>query len=250
MKNKIGILVLCFCCQFCFGQILTKKLLHGQVVNDSVKLENGVVFNVSSKTGAVINQQGFFSILAKVKDTLVFSGLAFKSKKIVLTEKEISAPLLRVKLVAVVQQLPELVVRGDKKIKPISGNTQKYVDMQAFDDEKSSPKNAAMPPDQTIDKGMDFVRIYKDVLKVLRSNNPERTDFTSDKTFTGLVMSKVDYSFFTDALKLNDDEMGLFLLFCENDSKSKEVVKSGNEFQVMDFLVTKNKEFKRITFDK
>ncbi|MFV7234518.1 hypothetical protein [Flavobacterium sp. ZB4R12] len=250
MKNKIVILVLCLCCQFCFSQ-LTRKTLYGQVVNDSIKLENGIVFNVNSKTGTVINQQGFFSILAKVKDTLVFSGLTFKSKKIVLTQKEISTPLLRVKLVAFVNLLPEVVVYGDKKINPISGNSQKYVDMQYFDDEKSSPKNRTMPSDGSIEKGMDFVRIYKDVLKALRKNNPEKTDFTSDKSFTELVMKKVSYSFFTNTLKLNDDEIGLFLIFCENDSKSKIVMKPGNEFQVMDFLVTKNKEFKRITtFEK
>lgn len=250
MKNKIVILVLCLCCQFCFSQ-LTRKTLYGQVVNDSIKLENGIVFNVNSKTGTVINQQGFFSILAKVKDTLVFSGLTFKSKKIVLTQKEISTPLLRVKLDAFVNLLPEVVVYGDKKINPISGNSQKYVDMQYFDDEKSSPKNRTMPSDGSIEKGMDFVRIYKDVLKTLRKNNPEKTDFTSDKSFTELVMNKVSYSFFANTLNLNDDEIGLFLVFCENDSKSKIVMKPGNEFQVMDFLITKNKEFKRITtFEK
>lgn len=250
MKNKIVILVLCLCCQFCFSQ-LTRKTLYGQVVNDSIKLENGIVFNVNSKTGTVINQQGFFSILAKVKDTLVFSGLTFKSKKIVLTQKEISTPLLRLKLDAFVNLLPEVVVYGGKKINPISGNSQKYVDMQYFDDEKSSPKNRTMPSDGSIEKGMDFVRIYKDVLKTLRKNNPEKTDFTSDKSFTELVMNKVSYSFFANTLNLNDDEIGLFLIFCENDPKSKIVMKPGNEFQVMDFLITKNKEFKRITtFEK
>ena len=140
MKNKIGILVFCFCCQFCFGQILTRKTIHAQVVNDSIKLGNVVVFNVNSKTGTVTNQQGFFSILGKAKDTLVFSSLAFKSRKIVLTEKDVSSPILRVKLEAFVNQLPEVVVYGDKKINPISGNTQKYVDMQFSDDAKSSPK--------------------------------------------------------------------------------------------------------------
>lgn len=250
MKNKIIIPVLCLCCQFCFSQ-LTRKTLYGQVVNDSIKLENGIVFNVTSKAGTVINQQGFFSILAKAKDTLVFSGLTFKSKKIVLTQKEISTLLLRIKLDAFINLLPEVVVYGDKKLNPISGNSQKYVDMQYFDDEKSSPKNRTMPSDGSIENGMNFVRIYKDVLKALRKNNPERTDFTSEKSFTELVMKKVSYSFFTNTLNLNDDEIGLFLIFCENDSKSKIVMKPGNEFQVMDFLITKNKEFKRITtFEK
>jgi hypothetical protein len=221
------------------------------VVNDSIKLENGIVFNVTSKTGTVINQQGFFSILAKAKDTLVFSGLTFKSKKIVLTQKETLTPLLRIKLDAFINLLPEVLVYGDKKLNPISGNSQKYVDMQYFDDEKSSPKNRTMPSDGTIENGMNFVRIYKDVLKALRKNNPERTDFTSEISFTELVMKKVSYSFFTNTLNLNDDEIGLFLIFCENDSKSKIVMKPGNEFQVMDFLITKNKEFKRITtFEK
>ncbi|HEX9150967.1 MAG TPA: hypothetical protein VF842_02730 [Flavobacterium sp.] len=249
MKNKIVILVLCLCCQFCFSQ-LTRKTLYGQVVNDSIRLENGLVFNVNSKTGTVINQKGFFSILAKANDTLVFSGLAFKSKKIVLTEKEMTIPLLRVKLNAFVNVLPEVLVSG-KNLNPISGNSQKYVDRQYFDDAKSSPKNRTMPPDGTIENGMDFVRIYKDVLKVLRKNNPERTDFTTDKSFTEQVMKRVSYSFFTNTLKLNDDEIGLFLIFCENDSQSKNVMKPEKEFQLIDFLVTKNKEFKTITtFEK
>jgi hypothetical protein len=250
MKNKIIILLLFLCCQFCFSQ-LTRKTLYGQVVNDSIKLENGIVFNVNSKTGTVINQQGYFSILAKAKDTLVFSGIAFKSRKIVLTEKDMSTPLLRVKLVAFVNQLPEVVVYGDKKVNPISGGSQKYVDMQYFDDAKSSPKNRTMPSDGSIENGVNFVRVYKDVLKALRKNNPEKTDFTTDKGFTELTMNKVGYSFFTNTLKLNDDEIGLFLIFCENDPKSKLFMKSDNEFQLMDFLVTKNKEFKRITtFEK
>ncbi|MFV5698587.1 hypothetical protein ACM55H_09485 [Flavobacterium sp. ZT3R17] len=250
MKNKIIILVLCLCCQFCFSQ-LTRKTLYGQVVNDSIKLENGIVFNVNSKTGTVINQQGYFSILAKAKDTLVFSGIAFKSRKVVLTGKDMLTVLLRVKLIAFVNQLPEVVVSGNKKISPISGGSQAIVDKQYFDDAKSSPKNRTMPPDGSIENGVNFVRVYKDVLKALRKNNPEKTDFTTDKSFTELTMNKVGYSFFTNTLKLNDDEIGLFLIFCENDPKSKLFMKSDNEFQLMDFLVTKNKEFKRITtFEK
>jgi hypothetical protein len=34
-----------------------------------------------------------------------------------------------------------------------------------------------MPRDGSIEYGTDFVRIYKDVLKILRKNNPEKVDF-------------------------------------------------------------------------
>jgi hypothetical protein len=247
MKSKIGILVLCFCCQFCFGQILTRKPLYGQVINDSIKLENGIVFNASSKVGTVINSKGFFTIAAKATDTLVFSGLSFKSKKIILSAKDISASVLSVKLDAFVNQLSEVLIGQKKAVNPISGGSKKYVDMQFSDDEKSSPKNRTMPSDGSIEYGMNFVRIYKDVFKVLRKNNPGKTDFVKEKSFTEVAMKRASYSFFTDTLKLKDDEIGLFLVFCENDSRSKKLLKPEDEFQLIDFLVTKNSEFKRIT---
>ena len=247
MKNKITILVLCLFCQFCVSQILTRKTLHGQVVNDSIKLENVIVFNVNSKTGLLIGPKGFFSILAKVNDTLVFSSLAFKSRKIVLTEKQLSTPLLRVKMEAFTNQLIEVIVPVKKVLKPNLGNTQSIVDKQYFDDEKSSPKNRTMPPNGTIENGMNFVRIYKDVLKSLRKNNLEVIDFTENKSFTELALKRVGYDFFANTLQLKDDEIRLFLIFCENDPKSKLLLNSENEFQLIDFLVTKNKEYKKIT---
>ena len=247
MKNKITILVLCLFCQFCLSQVLTRKTLHGQVVNDSIKLENVIVFNVNSKTGMLIGPKGFFSILAKVNDTLVFSSLAFKSRKIVLTEKQLSTPILRVKMEAFANQLTEVIVPVKKGLKPNLGNTQAIVDKQYFDDEKSSPRNGTMPPNGTIENGMNFVRIYKDVLKTLRKNNPEIVDFTQNKSFTEVALKRVGYDFFSNTLQLNDDEIRLFLIFCENDPKSKMLLKPENEFQLIDFLVTKNKEYKKIT---
>ena len=140
-----------------------------------------------------------------------------------------------------------MIVPAKKDIKPISGNTQAIVDKQYFDDEKSSPKNRTMPSDGTIENGMNFVRIYKDVLKTLRKNNPEIVDFTQNKSFTEVALKRVGYDFFANTLQLNDDEIRLFLIFCENDPKSKTLLKAENEFQLIDFLVTKNKEYKKIT---
>ncbi len=73
MKSKLGVLFLFLFCQFCSGQALIRKPLHGIVVNDSVKVEGGYVFNVNSKTRTFISSQGFFDLMAKPKDTLLIS---------------------------------------------------------------------------------------------------------------------------------------------------------------------------------
>jgi hypothetical protein len=252
MKTKvIIIIIISLFSQFCISQTESRTALEGQVRNDLVPVENVIVFNANLKTGIIVNNYGFFTIMAKVSDTLVFSSLAFKSKKIVLSEKEFLMSRFVVNMDIFTNELAEVLILAKKEVNPISGGTQKYVDIQYFDDEKSSPKNSTMLRDGSIEMGMDFVRIYKDVLKILRKNNPEKIDFYKDTSFSELALERVNYSFFANILKLKDDEIKLFLVFCENDPKSRSLMAPSNEFQLIDFLVSKNKEYKRITtFEK
>jgi hypothetical protein len=247
MKIKIGVLLLCLFYQFSFGQIEARKTFKGQVRNDLAAVENVIVFDANSKMGAIVNQYGFFTVMAKVNDTLVFSSLTFKSKKIVLSEKDFITPQFVVTLEVFTNELKEVLIAAKKELNPVAGGTQKYVDLMYFGDEKASPKNRAMPSDGSIEYGMDFVRIYKDVLKILRKNNPEKVDFYKDTSFSELVLEKINYSFFANTLNLKDDEIKLFLVFCENDPKSRALMQPSAEFQLMDFLITKNKEYKKIT---
>jgi hypothetical protein len=252
MKSIVGILILFLSCQFSFSQVLTRKTVHGKVVNDSIAIENGLVFNLNAKTGAVIDTKGYFSILAKVKDTLVFTSLGFKSKKVVLSQTDITSSFYRIKLNAVANQLLAVVVYAKYGPHPEFGNTQNIVDTQYFGDKQSSPDNILMMPSGTGDpNNLDVIRVYNKIFRNLFKNNPSKTDLVSDVSFTTIAMQSVSYSFFTDKLKLKEDEIGLFLLFCENDPKSKSFTKTNQEFEIMDFLITKNNEFKNIaTFEK
>jgi hypothetical protein len=233
MKTKIKILVLLLLCQFCIGQTLIRKPLHGMIVNDSVKVESGYVFNVNSKTRTFISSEGFFDILAKPKDTLLISSLGLKSKKMVLTEKDLEVLLLTIKLNTFINQLDEVVVKKIT-IKPNLGKIQSIIDTKYYDDKQSSPKNPLMPT-QEIENGMDFVRIGKMVGKLFKKEKPD-----SPKVF--------DYGdFSTNTLRLKEDEIGLFLIYCENDYKAKALLNPELEFQLIEFLITKNEEFKRFT---
>ncbi|MES2238762.1 MAG: hypothetical protein V4497_00740 [Bacteroidota bacterium] len=247
MKTKVTILLLLLLGQVSFGQFGPRKNLEGQVRNDLVPVENVIVFNVNSNAGAVVDKYGSFLIMAKVNDTLVFSSLAFKSKKIVLSEKDFAASRLIVKLDVFTNELAEVLIRAKQELNPITGSSQKYVDMKFFDDAKSSPKNRTMPPIGGIENGMDFVRIYKDVVGVLRKKNPQKTDFYKETSFSEFAFNKVNYSFFSNTLHLKDDEIKLFLIYCENDSKSRDLMQPNEEFKLMDFFINKNKEYKKIT---
>jgi hypothetical protein len=246
MKKTFGILALILYSTLAYTQENARKIVHGQAMNDSIAVQDVVVFNISAKVGAVLKKSGYFDIKARENDTLVFSSLLFKSKRVVLSEDDIKAAEIKVKLQTFTNQLTEVVIESNKNLKPITGSKQDIIDKKYADDAQSSPKNTVIPTNVT-ENGMDFVRMYKDVMKLLRKNNPNKSDLTSTTTFTELVMKKIRYSFFNSTLKLQDDEIKLFLLYCENDVRVNKVMKSKSEFELMDFLIEENIDFKKLT---
>jgi|GEM_PF-221177 len=248
MKNKLGILVVCLFCQIVLGQNYSRKPLHGQVVNDSITLESGYVMNLNANIRTFISSNGLFDIMAKPKDTLLITSAAFQSKKIVLTEKNCSDRLFLVQMDLISNQLKEVVVQKNLKVKAFDKNSsQTIVDTQYFDDEKSSPKNRFVY-NGTIENGVDFVRIFKDAKKLLKKKDVEdavQEKEISDVAFTIYAKANFTPDFYTDTLKLKADEVDMFLLYCSVDPESKKHVKQEEKFELMDFLITKGKEFKK-----
>lgn len=245
MKSIFKLLILLLSCQLSYSQVLTRKALHGKIVNESGMVESGLVFNINSQTGDVVDHKGVFSILAKVNDTLLVTSLGFKSEKIVLKKADFSSSFYTIKLHAVANELLNVVVYA--KHVPHFDNTQQIVDKQYYDDSQSSPNNSVMMPTGTGDpNAMDVIRVYKKVFKSLFKDNPDKEDFVTDTSFRDVAMHSVSYSFFTDKLKMDDDQIALFLLYCENDPKSKNYVDSSQQFEIMDFLINKYDTFKNI----
>lgn len=244
-KNRIAIIfLLAFTLWNSTGvaQELSRKTIHGQVINDSLKVEQVVIFNISAKLGAVLKSSGYFDIKARENDTLVFSSLLFRSKRIVLTQADMKASELVVKLETFTNELAEVVIDSKNKIKPVTGSKRDIVDQKYVDDPQSTPRNTVMPGNVT-ENGMDFVRIYKDVMRLLNKNKAEKNSSESTASFMDYVMKKIKYPFYSRTLKLQDDEIKLFLLFSESDVRVPKLVKSKSEFELMDYLIEKNKDF-------
>lgn len=245
MKNKLVIFVVCLFCQIMVGQNGTRKSLHGQVTNKSLTIESGYVLNINANSRTFIGPSGLFDILARPKDTLLFTGLAFQSRKIVLTEKDCAQVLFSVPLDLVSNELKEVLVHKDLKVKSLDKNSQQYVDMQFEDDKLSTAKNITMYSDQTIKYGTDFVRIFKDVKKLLSKNNVKEEEIT-DIAFIEYSKANFKTDFYTKTLGLKPDEIDLFLLYCSNDPESKRHLKEDQKFELIDFLINKNAEFKKV----
>ena len=99
-----------------FGQSADTLVVKGKVNAYVVNLEGVTVIDARTEHLALTDENGDFVIQAKVGDTLVFSGLQFKRKEIVLGQEDFEDKTLNVHLVAVAHQLNEVVIRNYNSI--------------------------------------------------------------------------------------------------------------------------------------
>lgn len=265
MKNYILVLYL-LCFIFSFGQITNREVLRGHILADSVAVENVTIFNKSSNKGAVSDELGFFSIYAKPSDTLVFSNIVYSSRALVLSEFDFKIKVVSVELKTKVNELDEIIVtpysltgdliKDDKNLKVTNVdqdmNVRQIVMSEVNPDFYTTSQNIAMPNDGTIKYGFDFVKVGKLLKNSVFGNKSEKnTKFNSakyyqDKIVPEIIKEKFSYSFFHETLNLENEEIGLFLSFCENDPEIQSLLTSEEEIYLIDFLIKKNEEFKNL----
>lgn len=261
MKNNLIGLVFFAFSSLSFGQFVQREVIRGQIVADSLSVESVTVFNISSNKGAVTDPLGYFSIYARPKDTLVFSSIVFKSKQLVLDETDFKVVIVKVKLEEFINELDEVIVtprtlsgileKDSKNLKVTDLkedlDQNSIVKIQVEGDQYSALRNTAMPNDGIIMYGMNFIEIGKMIGKIFQKDKPEKKMvFTSNKNFQEAVKDKFTYHFFTETLGLKKDEIGLFLGFCDTDASVKNLLTVNKEIDLIDYLISKSKEFKKL----
>jgi hypothetical protein len=65
--------------------------------------------------------------------------------------------------------------------------------------------------------------------------------------FKEYALSKFDKDeFFIKKLNIKPEDLFLFFSYCEKDLKSQPIIDNQNELETMDFLISKNIEFKKL----
>lgn len=244
-----------------FAQVRLREVIRGQIITADREVESITVFNKTSNKGAVTDEKGLFSIMARPSDTLVFSSVAFSSRIMELTETDFLLKVIKIELVTYINELDEVIVspnsltgdliKDNKNLKVTYLNPDiDKTDAQRMlieNDGYSSPKNPAIY-DGTIQYGMDFIAIGKMVGKSIfgQKEKKSKSNDYEDRIVAEIIKEKFTYHFFHQTLQLKNDEIGLFLNFCESDIKLKELLKPDREIELIDFLIEKNKEFKKL----
>ncbi|TDD76375.1 hypothetical protein [Flavobacterium caseinilyticum] len=243
VKNYFFVSLLFFVLQSGFSQ--TEKLINGKVFYEQFPVEKVEVVNFISKKITITNAAGEFSILVKAGDELIFISKNHDIKKIILDQKTIDKNNLIISLILKPEELKEVVVTKMPSIKLSTDKAYEQGKLDQYAVEKAARSLKTGVYNGSIENGMDLMRIGGMILKLFIKEK-EVVKETPQIEFKQLAKSSCDEKFYTETLKLKPDQIELFLQFCDADPKSKTLLENSNVLSMMDFLSTKNIEFKKL----
>ena len=245
IKNYFSLPLLFIVFQSGFSQ--TERLINGTVFYEKFPVGKVEVSNFSSKKTTSTNASGEFYILVKAGDELFFVSKNHDIKKILVDQNTINKNNLIISLTLKPEELKEVVIT---KMPSIQLSTDKEYEQGKLN--QLAVEKAARTPkilgvnNGTIENGMDFMRIGSMILGLFAKEKEKVKKTVPEIEFTALAKSSCDQKFYLESLKLNPDEIDLFLQFCDADPRSKTLLENSNILSMMDFLSTKNIEFKKL----
>lgn len=261
MKKIVPFLLLVFTVLLSQAQEVTRVNVAGTVVMPEGEDPQGIsVFNLNTNRGTVTNTTGQFNIAVALNDSITVSSLQFQSFTVVIDQGILTTRQMNIRLNEVVNLLPEVVVRPYNLTGNISVdinrlavakvpdtltavNTQGiYFESDAAPNRYSAPRNEALAMSQTrLVNGINFVNLFREILISSKIDQIQRPQ----SRVTADVRALYDDEFFRENFDIKLENIPDFINYADQNGLQEEMLREGNEMDLIEFLLNQSKRYKK-----
>ena len=237
MKNYLYVLLLFQLVYFnSFSQTIVGKVYDSESTTKGIK-----VFNKTKNNFVFTNDTGDFSISAAVNDTLVFSSLFYKEKKLIITSEDFNNTMV-IELKKIVNDLDEILLTDHRKEKPFNEkNYSLNLNQQLKNDIKNNPHLYNVSPN-----GVDLIKLASLITKLFRKKNKEQPiRYVDYKDLDSLFLNEniFDNNLLTNDLKIRLEYKSLFFDYCVAKNIDKKLLSPNKELELLNKLFIYSEEF-------
>lgn len=235
---------------FVFSNSLAQKnivKLEGTVKSDSIFLQDINIVNLTSNLGTSSDKNGNYTIYASIGDSILFSSIAYKQRIIKISKSHVENKTLTVYLEQGINELDEVEI--GQKMRPNWGKL--FLPKGAvFDNDdinlKKAPNSRKFTDPTYGNSGVNFSEISKlltnNIFQKRRARKDEERHIKKEKQiFLEQIFENVDTDFFTVHLNIKEEEIYLFLYYCEDNGLNN--FYNSDEFLIKDFLIKQSKKY-------
>lgn len=241
------------------AQITSSGKIGGQIVHDSLSVEGVHVINKTSQKNTITNEKGFFEIVAKLNDTIVFSAVQFKLKNIVVEQGIIDEGFGEVLLEMRVEELEGVTLynklSGDPAFDLKNSGVKKKLNFYDL----GIPGSTKAPPTQSERRLQEasmgkfqwgflttiplnpIINAISGRTKMLK----KRVKLESEEAFIEKIKEQFE-PVLMDVYGLKKEESYRFFYFCSLAETYGAKCRNANSVVQMEFLIDQLKEFQKI----
>ncbi|HEY9168115.1 MAG TPA: hypothetical protein VIN72_01355 [Lutibacter sp.] len=249
LKNKNIIVTIVFLVFVYSNSVAQEKLvmLKGTVRSDSIVLQDINIVNLSSNSGTSSDKNGNYTMYASIGDSILFSSVVYKQRIIKISKSHTDSKTLVVYLEQGINELDEVEIGQKMRLNLGKVSLPKGA---VFDNDNNSSKkapNSRKFTDPTYgNSGVNFVEISKLLTNNIFQNRKERKEEEMQikkqkQIFLENIYNKIGVDFFTVHLKIKEEEIYLFLYYCEDNGLSN--FYKSDEFLLKDFIIKQSKRY-------
>jgi len=230
---KISLLLFCFFfLTYCFSQNI-----KGKVIVNNLPISNVEVINISSKEVVITNSEGVFEIKAITGNWISYYHKNYEVVKIYVDSLFDFSKNLEIELFEKSTNIEEVVV---KKNQPFLKGMTYGMPVLPYN------KPSVHFNDGSIPNGMDFIAIGKMIIGLFKNKEKEEIKVKEPVQFRTFASQSYSNEFLVNSLKLIPEDLEEFLNFCNFDPNSIKAVENSDELTLLQYLITKSEEYKKV----
>ncbi|WP_340065209.1 hypothetical protein [Ascidiimonas aurantiaca] len=236
-----------------FGQ--DTKRIQGTVVSNGEDVSSIHVFNQTRHTFTITDENGFFSVVASVNDTLSFSAIQYLQEKVIVSEEIYQKGELEVIMRIKVNALDEVVVRPHS----LSGDLLKDIN-QVDQDKIVTGVSLGLPNQYVRVKTQTERRIYEartgggiiplnPIINAISGRTKKlKQQLKLERQAARLesVTTSFNTELYSEVFKIPAEHIDGFILFCASDPTFLNVHETGDLLLMMEYLKAKGQEYNQL----
>ncbi len=217
-----------------------RKLIKGHLIYRNRNVAAANVVNHTAPLNTITDGEGGFEIAVAIGDDVVFSSVQYLIRTVKITPEILKKNRLIITVNEKINALEEVVVTPE--------NTEKFLDLKEeefkgydYNRDKSTELENTIVTQGQLRNGLNIINIARLIAKAVSSKTEEEKQKTKPSEILTYVFSD---EFFINDLALKNDEVIGFLEHIDENLPSQKLLKTGQQFQLIDYLVSESQFYR------
>ena len=217
-----------------------RKPIKGRLIYRNVNVVAANVVNNTAQLNTITDGDGGFEIPVALGDEIIFSSVQYLIRTVEITPEILKKNRLIITVNEKINALEEIVVTPE--------NTEKFLDLKEeefkgydYNRDKSTKLENSIITQGQLRNGLNIINIAKLIAKAVSNKSEEEKQKLKPSEILTYVFN---IEFFIRDLNLKNDQVTGFLEYIDKNLPSQKLLKTGQQFQLIDYLISESHNYR------